>query len=53
MPSMGNVKYQDFDDVWNGSTWHKLRHSMVTGEDLPEPCVNCYRRVRHCAASGV
>ena len=38
--SLGNLKEQDFDEIWNSTAARDLRRAMYTG-DVPSLCVNC------------
>lgn len=39
-PPMGYLKYQTFDEIWNGEKWRELRRGLAEG-DPPDYCRRC------------
>lgn len=43
---MGNLRYQTFDEIWNGPAYRRLRRQQVTGEAFFQGCVDCTRGMK-------
>lgn len=39
--SMGDLRHQTFDEVWNGEAYMKLRRAFVEESDIPDICYRC------------
>jgi MoaA/NifB/PqqE/SkfB family radical SAM enzyme len=49
--SMGNIREQSFDEIWNGDAYVRLRRAFAEQKGIPGTCYRCTDPLRHFGAA--